>query len=103
MRISYSNISDIETKTKYSKNIVNPNPLFMRHLKNAILRITNNSIQNSIVMLHTIPTELTFTGAPYIIPYKSQGTGSLKKYHSLITKYFCQFFVLNVDNYLKNS
>lgn len=79
MSISYSNINDIATKTKYNKNIVNPSPLFMRHLKKAILRITNNSIQNKIVMLQTIPTELTLTGAPYIIPYKSQGTGSLEK------------------------
>lgn len=67
---------------------MNPNPLFMRHLKKAILRITNSSIQNNIVILQTIPTELTFTGAPYIIPYKSQGTGSLEKKISLVAQYF---------------
>ena len=78
-RISYSNIRDTVTNTKYKRNIVKPNPLFIRHLKKAILNITNSNIQKRIAILQTIPTEFTSTGVPYINPYKSHGTGSLKK------------------------
>lgn len=64
VKISYSNISETATKTKYNKNIVKPKPLFIFQRKHAIDMTTNKSIMNNIVMEHTIPTELTSTGSP---------------------------------------
>lgn len=66
------------TKTKYNKNIVKPSPLFIFHRKQAMDIITNTSIMKRIVMEHTMPTEFTSTGFPYINPYSNQGTGNLK-------------------------
>lgn len=60
---SYSNISDTATKTKYNRNMVKPNPLFMRQRKQAIESTTNTSIINKMVMEQTMPTEFTSTGA----------------------------------------
>lgn len=61
---SYSNISETATKTKYSRNMVKPSPLFMRQRKQAIDSTTNTSIINRMVMEQTMPTEFTSTGAP---------------------------------------
>lgn len=58
----YSNISETATNTKYSKNIVRPKPLFIRHRKQAIDSTTNISIINNIAMEHTMPLEFTCTG-----------------------------------------
>lgn len=60
---SYSNISETATKTKYNRNMVKPNPLFMRQRKQAIDSTTNTSIINKMVMEQTMPTEFTSTGA----------------------------------------
>jgi hypothetical protein len=64
VKTSYSNIRETATKTKYNINIVKPRPLFIRQLKQAIDKITNNNIMNKIVIEQTIPTEFTSTGLP---------------------------------------
>lgn len=57
-------MSETATKTKYSKNMVNPNPLFIFQWKQAMEMITNNSIMKRMAMEHTIPTLFTSTGLP---------------------------------------
>lgn len=57
-------MSETATKTKYSRNMVKPRPLFIRQLKQAIDSTTNRSIMNRMVMEHTIPWEFTSTGWP---------------------------------------
>lgn len=59
--------------------MVNPSPLFILHLKQAIDKITKTNIMNRMEIEQTIPTLFTSTCFPYIIPYRSQGTGNLQE------------------------
>nr|CAH7737378.1 unnamed protein product [Callosobruchus chinensis] len=54
--------------------MVKPRPLFIFQRKQAMDMITNSSIMKRIVMEHTMPTEFTCTGSPYMMPNNNQGT-----------------------------
>lgn len=77
-RYPYSSARLTATNTKYNKNIVKPRPLFIFHLKQAMLMITKINMAKRRTMLQTMPEELTLTGSPLMMPNSSQGNGNLR-------------------------
>lgn len=57
----FSNSNEQAMKKKYRMNITNAMPTFNRHLNEAIVMITNNSIKNNNITEQIIPDELTVT------------------------------------------
>lgn len=74
-------------KTKYSRNMMKPSSLLMRHLQAAMEMMTKRSMRKRSTMAQKRPLELTCTGCmPLNNDHMSHGNGRLRtQTHKLVS------------------